>query len=235
MEAIPAATLGKVGDDRGGTGTPRLTAKFVDTEFVEGHWRLLTLAEPPTVSGSMTRIVATGSSAGAARSAQRTTQILGGPSAESVLLCVHLNTQATYDPRVDGTIVHVDFAADVRTYTTEINTFGGHLAPALQQGRSLYVARQFVRPTRDDHTSRSLPSAWKEILLHRLRPSDFWLVTGPTTEDSRQNPDFSSSAPPIVFGYMVVSTHTSADVVTRQVDVDTWSVAVYGHPPSTHH
>jgi serine/threonine protein kinase len=232
VAASSARAFGETRPYRSASTAVRLVARFVATEFLDSNWELHTWAEPASVRASTARIIEIAAGTGARHVHQRTTHFLGGggSNAESALLSIHLNTNDVYLPVVQGSIAFLDCAADARTFATEFNTYGGHLAPAIRQGGLFYVANQAFQTTRDDHTDLRLPSAWKEIRYARLRHDDFLLTTGALTVEPK-HPDFSTNAAPITFGYALRSSHTSGNLVTRQVDIDNWNVAIYSRSP----
>lgn len=232
VKVSAASTLmGSAPADYADGATARLVERFVDTEFPDATWELHALAQPPSVAAAKRQITGFIEGSGTPQAFQRTTHPLGGSSPVTTMTSILLNTQSIYRPSLQGKIAYVHFAMDSRTYHTEFNTYGGNVAPALQQNGRLYVANSFSRATRDDHTSLALPSPWKAIEMPDLRQNDFSLIVGPNEFDAAQHADFSVNGAPIIFGYAVGNTHTSTHVVSREVDIDNWSVAVFS-PPS---
>ena len=221
------AALAITRSDPAAAGLTRRMARFVDVEFNPARWTLVTF--PPAAA----RQSATAGMPDEPRGFQRIRQILGPVEVLPVVVSVYLNAQATYDPGAEGAIHRVGFAADTRSFATELTTFGGKIAPALRQGGQIYVAEQFYRPTRDDPDHSQLPSPWKEIDLPGLAATDFYLVTSPQDVDLKRHPDFSPAGAPMVFGYAIGNSHSGPTLVTREVDVDNWSVTLYAPSPAT--
>ncbi|MCW5553498.1 MAG: serine/threonine protein kinase [Verrucomicrobiae bacterium] len=225
-----ANALGNRRPDEIDTMAVRLADRFMETEFADSDWELHIRAEPPSGRASTSRILESRAATGSRRAHQRIAHALGGASAESALLSIHLNTNAVYLPANQGSIAFLEFVVDARTFSTEVHTYGGQLAPALRQNGRIYLAKMYFRTTRDDHQDPRLPSPWKVLRYPRLRATDFLLVTGAMT-CATEYPDFSTNAATITFGYALQSSHNSGDPVVRQVDVDNWSVDIYARAP----
>lgn len=230
LAASSAIALGNRRPDEIDTMAIRRGDKLMETEFADSDWELHVRAEPPAGRASTSRIIESLEATGSRRAHQRIIHTLGGASAESALLSIHLNTNAVYLPATQGSIAFLECAVDARTFSTEVNTYGGQLAPALRQNGQIYLAKAYYQTTRDDHQDPRLPGPWKVLRYPRLRATDFLLVTGAMT-CAAEHPDFSTNATTITFGYALQSSHNSRDPVVRQVDVDNWSVDIYARVP----
>ncbi len=203
----------------------QLAARYFDTEFAEAHWEMRLFADGPSVRAGQ-RQVTEGRSLGGAL--HRTSHYLGGSVSGSEVLTVHLNRGAVYDPAAQGGIAAVEWGLDARVFATERNTFGGSVAPAVEQGGRLFVANRVFQPAREDQESRRLPSPWKELRFRALGAVDFHRVVDFGRIEEGEHPDFSDGGVPLVFGFAQRNSHTSIEAVLRETDVDNWTVAVYG-------
>jgi len=207
-----------------GTATSALSALYVssmppvvfeDGEFLESDWVVTSVPSPaegvPTFSQSR---MATGGNPGAFLSETYDIPATGGQ-----VLVFHSKVSADYHPASQGAIHLIEFTIQCRTAMPHSwLTYG----PMFEQGGRRFVpegvlgfAIRFSCPSNDWRSQASF------LLSGRL-------AAGPACGAGERCPDFSASAAPLRFGFLVDATGASTGTAQKIVhSYDNWKVSVW--------
>ena len=124
-------------------------------------------------------------------------------------------TSALYDPRTQGAAYVIDYSEDCLMPRHDFYTSNSTSLLLEQAGRAYEGGRT---------TCQS--GAWEAAARAALRAEDFKLVEGPACGDGESCPDFSSSGPPMRFGFR---RYTDPSPIGTPIThaIDNWSVTVW--------
>jgi hypothetical protein len=181
---------------------------FSDTEFVPSNWGFESATIGP--GGTSTAAQVSGGNPGNARQMTNNINALGtiwGFSRYGT------TTATRYEPLLSGAILSVEYSIDSR-WLSGIGGQGQSIALGLRQGTIIYIAA---------HDITGSTGNWNTHSAINLTAADFQPLT------SGAPVDFSSTAQPIRFGFLVGNSSTSG-AYTNVVMYDNFRVVVQNVP-----
>lgn len=144
----------------------------------------------------------------------------------SLVLGVHMNNTAFYNPSISGAITSINYSEDsINLVNQGGNGQGSGLA--IVQGGNTYILRNpiLVMPY-------SGFSTWTANPAGGLVASDLWRVDNAGNLFSGQNPDFSASGGIMQFGFWRGNSSggISSGVFNSECGIDNWSVTIIPAP-----
>jgi len=141
------------------------------------------------------------------------------PQDNAAIYVFHGLPAATVDPAVNGAITAVDFSWDVRALEDGLGG-GGFFGPALRQGDRYYVSAGNLELVGEDQT-------WRPVKRQGLTAQHFGRIQDILEIDPDDDPDFSASGEPIVFGFFSALAGAIGGQGLSQSDgYDNWQVVV---------
>ena len=199
------------------TDVPADTLRFGDGEFEEAGSEI-ELFNFHTGGDAIVTQVAEGGNPDAYRRIIHMTNTATDPGDSAAIYVFHGFPAATVDPGVDGAITSVDYFWDVRA----VDTFsqGGFFGPALRQGDRYYVSAGTLELVGTDQE-------WRAVERLGMNAGAFGWIQDILEIDPAEDPDFSESGEPIVFGFFSASAGAQGGGETTQSHgYDNWQVVV---------
>jgi hypothetical protein len=196
--------------------SPMPAVVFEDGEFLDSEWAVSSVAAAPEGAPTFsTSRMAAGGNPGAFLS-----ETYNIPATVGQRLVFHSRTSANYYPTSGGSIYLVEFSLQCKTSTplTWV-TF----TPMFEQGERRFAAEN---PTGFGGGHYCEGAVWHGVQWGPL--SEFFLVSGPACAQGESCPDYSASAAPLRFGFMIVARSISpgaSQAITY--DYDNWKVTVW--------
>jgi hypothetical protein len=196
--------------------SPHPGVVFEDADFATASWSAAATTQPTSNGPTYTVArAADGGNPGPYRSiAYEMT-----PAPSSVRL-VHTYTDAGYDAATQGAVYTIDFAlACTRTGTSSaMNNETPRAWPMVEQAGRTYVPANW----------NATCLTWHTTLGQSLLPADLQLVSGPPCGANETCPDYSTTAPPLRFGFLTELAISGSSPGGALVQgVDNWTVTVW--------
>lgn len=186
---------------------------FADSEFVASDWQrieLPLLQQTTAQQVSDVRDIGGGTPGAFRRMSARLSSPTGGARV------LYLWQGATFDPRTQGAIRHVDHSeACIRLNPSDVR--GTTVYAAFEQGGRRYQSNLI--------SGRCADQGWGTTTLGGLEAADFRIVAGPACGAGESCPDFSAAGGPIRFGHLRENLGQAADTIEH--GVDNWKVTVW--------
>lgn len=184
---------------------------FQDQTFATADWVASAVPGPaPTLPPHGEEQVTSGGNPGDYR--RMTVQIPAGAGTARVF---HLLQTAVYDPPSQGAINVIDYAEDCLDFSGDLVSTESSMA--IEQG-----GRRFVSNTDRSCSKSGWSAAPGRASLHA---QDFRQFDGPACPVGASCPDFSTSGPPMRFGYWRITFAAPGDAGAH--GIDNWKVTVW--------
>jgi len=198
------------------------TLTFSDSEFEEANWEIELFNFHTGGTASATQ-VAEGGDPAAYRRVDHMTNAATDPEDNAAIYAFHGFTTAVVDPSVDGAITSVDYYWDVRAIDSASGS-GGFFGPALRQGNRYYVSAGNLELVGTDEN-------WRPVERLGMTESDFGQIQDILEIDPADDPDFSTSGEPIVFGFFsAIAGAMGGAEISLSHGYDNWQVVVEACP-----
>jgi hypothetical protein len=204
------------------TGLQAETLTFSDGEFEEANWdiELFNFHSGGTASASQ---VASGGNPGAYFRVDHMTNAATDPDDNAAIYAFHGLTSAAVDPGVEGAVTSVDYSWDVRAIESASGS-GGFFGPALRQGDRYYVSAGNLELVGTDQD-------WRPVERLGMTEASFGRIQDVLEVDPADDPDFSASGEPIVFGFFsAIAGAMGGSEISLSHGYDNWEVVVQACP-----
>lgn len=182
-------------------------AQYFDGTFNNSVWSWTPLPPPASTLGSTTTSAQITSGGNPAPSRTTSHSLVPGH-----IQVAHINSNAVYDPSVQGAITSLSYSYDLRHYSAAAAGAGVDFSIAIYQNGSYY---------------RSVPSntvytnVWQPFSGSGLSASSFIRVYG---DSPNENPDFSCNGSKMQLGYLTANTSTTQ--TSRRAGIDNWKINI---------
>lgn len=210
----------------GCTSSAQANVTFTDGVFAPASWTSNTIADANGVgSTSLETQILTG---GNNNEYMRIEINLVAIAAGGGVFSLNRNTNAFYDPSIQGAVTHIDYSEDSRNFQP---ASGGNVQGTgllIEQGGKTYIQRSPVLVMPNPGFTD-----WAQNSAAGLVASDLWEVTATGTLIASSNPDFSTSGAVMQFGFWRgASSGNFVGTDFRDAGIDNWRVVIAPSPAS---
>lgn len=193
-----------------------------DGEYAPGVWTATLLTSGVGGSVNNTLITSGGGNPGNWR---QTDVHINGSEAEKAAMGCFINTQAVYNPSVQGAIESIHYSEDQKMISSTLpdGTSGQRASVLLMQNGNLYYSFGV--------TGRALN--WHEQLKDPIGSGSFSQINDPNNPgvflyNSASHPDFTATGGPITFGYYRGNTDGATGIggYDQSMGIDNWHVLI---------